>query len=110
MLTGPEVSCPSCGRRLDSHDCLTGAPGAAPADGDVAICWGCRAPAAFQVTPLGVVVLRPLTPGEERDVMVDARVTAALDAMSTSATPHTATHRARERLRDDPQPTTDEEG
>ena len=110
MLTGPEVSCPSCGRRLDGHGCFTGAPGTAPADGDVAICWDCRASAVFATTPVGVVVLRPLTPGEEREVMVDARVTAALDAMSSSATPHTATRRARERLREDPRPTTDEEG
>lgn len=82
-----ETHCPHCGRRNDQHAGLNGKP---PADGDVAICWGCRKVGIFAVGPYGTGV-RQATDQEAAEVMADPRVRAALGAMAESYDPDTAT-------------------
>ena len=100
-MTGPArlvVTCPHCGHVMDEHDCV-GSPGAIPEDGDVTLCWRCRAPSSYARSALGVLALRPLTPVEELEVMRDPRITAALAAAGTTWDPRRAARRANATLR-----------
>ena len=83
------------------HDCVN-QPGARPSDGDVAVCWRCRAVSVFAVSPLGVVALRAPTADEERDVMADPRITASLDAVADSRSPAQAAALAHAYLQERP--------
>lgn len=62
------VACWSCDRfsqlfcPIDGHP-----PGGGPATGDVALCWGCGAPAIFDRDPDGHLILREPTPDERDD-------------------------------------------
>lgn len=98
MLTPPDLRCPHCGHRYNTHTCLS-TPEATPSPGDVSLCWRCMAPATYEVSPLGVLQLRALTPDEERHVMVAPAVTAAIDARATSTTPSQAVRQTRDRLK-----------
>lgn len=79
-----QTICPFCGRVNIAHDGPT--PESQPKDGDVSLCWGCRRPAFYVNTPLGVG-LRVPTADEQLELDEDPQLRQTLAAMSESFTP-----------------------
>jgi hypothetical protein len=76
MMAQP-APCPACGRPNDRN---TGMGERAPADGDVAVCFGCQAILVFE----GGALRRP-TDGERREAEADPRVRDARRALQDGA-------------------------
>ncbi len=93
-----ETQCPTCGCPHNLHRGLAGAD--QPEVGDFTLCWGCQAPAVFELGPLGVLTLRPPTVAEELELARDGRIAAAIDAMRVARSPYDAAAQADEALRD----------
>lgn len=86
------VSCPSCGRANTEHDSID-EPSAAPGEGDLSLCWGCRSVAVYEINPLR---LRFPTDAELREIMTSLNIARALSAMNTRLGPTAAVRAARE--------------
>lgn len=91
------IPCPHC-RRPNTYSTAATDPDAQPKPGDIGICWGCMAPAMYEVTPLGVLTLRVLTQEEQAQVKIDPDLAVVLDAMQQSRTPDVAGRRSLRRL------------
>lgn len=88
-----ETRCPGCGRVNPLHS-STSRDGAAPTVGDVGVCWKCYAVGIFDLSPLGMLIMRAPTAAEEIELGRDEQLARALTAMKTSRSPHRAAERA----------------
>lgn len=82
-MSAAEIACPHCGRVNEAHEGPT--PGAAPAPGDVSICWACRGIGIY--TEDGI---RLPTPEEDAEIRNEPQLKEALAAIAESYTPRQA--------------------
>lgn len=87
------VRCPSCGRANTEHESINDPDARTPDDGDLSICWGCRAVAVYETDPLR---LRLPTDAELHKIKRSPGVARALSAMNAHRGPEAAVHAARE--------------
>jgi hypothetical protein len=80
------LSCPACGRVNDLHD---RAPGEAPRNGDVSVCWSCGGLAFFADVDGSLALVRP-TAEEQAELERNPELARVRAAIAAAASPSQA--------------------